>query len=1311
MILSDEFNRMLGAPNILGLPASSVDDVVMRVKAMSHIGYYAEAKAIAESGGHITPKMQASLDSFEYLKGILHNPDEVMGSDYIAKEVSAYFEAANRMDGFGIIVDDPKRWLGLTKSVTDATGKKVTNPALKKIMDNPYDFMKNPGKYIDDKARAAQLKEMIDTAEIPWDDFRMAIGGQERSIMAVASDLFGYVLQHAVPVTARAARGQWNATHPMATLGNVMFRMHRGLLRHGLTHFYLLTRPAYTGYNQVMNFNMMLLQNPLLTFRNYLEPASNIRRYAKELWGLEDVPAYVEQGFGYGYMMGREELEEIARMQGKTLPLIGEGTFAKGIRDIAKEYHAVVPTERPWIERAPFVGPLFHRAGMWVRGVNVGGEQYFRSGTYMMEHYKTFNRMQRELAKEMGIKDEWLLSLSQFPDQLKNFVSGTPIPAEHVMPRHLLGPYEMSVIDNLVSELPKDYTILDIVGAVKTAKKTAAQHYDELNLWYALRSGPKEAAKALDTIALGDVENAMRMAGYADEEVRRNLEELTRLMGPQERAFWEHVQARPWAAKEKLYMEKYSSAEHNVVWDRRQKLDEVFVDKIRVVAASHHAEALRLVNQAREAGTEAFQKDVSAIYAKMGREKTKLYDMWSEQVNKLWDDAITKAEATGGGLPLGAMDSPVLMEADQINNLLKMHGMEDMLNLEETAASQMLGKVRKEGMASLDRFESQLLVNWEGLLKADRTALLGESGSTVADLVRIRNTSLAYAKREGTRVSQYALFNYASRTNVDWAMSTLMPYPYWQTRFILHWATRCIDHPSQFNALVVLMKHWGEATKDLPTFLMASPIKLDLPDGSQVRFSPSMYFFPLSYTGLEVLRYGDQINDLVDGMAMLQDFVGGYMYPTVEMAMGLMSYSFDAPGYRSRGIGVAKNPTEIVKDILPQLKLLRGALGHNPSAVRWGLEHNMFTETDIAMAIRAMGDALNSGELTDVEAVKDAIRDLQDRRPNPLALKYLGQMLQRRLWTDSARYSGIPASKWYPEQQNTHQLMQLLYPDDSTPPAPDVQRQLLAAYPGLEVTRGVTVPAGLNRSQEDRWQASKRYYDTVDAARQQFLVDDMKELMDDFESPEPGATISASDFIGRRRSLYDQYRGVILEARSSAARNNAPIETDDRELFWREVGRPVWPKHPLDELVDQYYEIEAVNFPGTTAQETDWQAFFTAREDFMALLAPWEKKWLEDYLEGSDLPDAAFRAAQKTVRPYWAIRDALIAKDPNLKNLLKQLEYWTRVDPAMAEMYANHPTIKRFNSMVSALRRNMRLENVAIEAALVKWWGYSSIYA
>ena len=81
------------------------------------------------------------------------------------------------------------------------------------------------------------------------------------------------------------------------------------------------------------------------------------------------------------------------------------------------------------------------------------------------------------------------------------------------------------------------------------------------------------------------------------------------------------------------------------------------------------------------------------------------------------------------------------------------------------------------------------------------------------------------------------------------------------------------------------MKTWAEEAKNLPAFLSGSPITLNLPDGTQLRFSPLTHLFPLGYSGLEVLRYGTQVNDFVDAVSVVRDFVGGYMFPTTELAL------------------------------------------------------------------------------------------------------------------------------------------------------------------------------------------------------------------------------------------------------------------------------------------------------------------------------------------------------------------------------------------------------------------------------------------
>ena len=1139
----------------------------------------------------------------------------------------------------------------------------------------------------------AYLNKAIQKGTLDLDAYEAPIiAGMPRTTAQVEADILFSVQRAAAPLTRGTRGGALFGGGIIAGAINPLYDFARYTVRN-LTPMLLLTRPAFTAYNQMTNFYMLMERHSMGALKSILNPKM-MKIEAGKFWSVVDAPTMVREGMGFSYLAALEALEQGEEMLGalekakgmsKTLPLFGMGNWRQSVVELKNMYKNTPISQRPILER---IIPKLHSWDAWTRGVNVASEEYFRSATFFFTFRKTYDAQMKSWTKMMGIRSPGLHALST-SDNLEKFVSKElPIAPKDLMSMEGLSPATKARLELAASELKEGHTIEDVLN-LQTPKFVDDEAKVMKN--YVDAHGDFETInESLDDLVLG---------GPEDKEL---LDALA-ASSPRHQAFVKKVQAREWAKMEKRVDEitgPHTEAEQ-VLRDKLLKVKSAYGNRILLINTKYQTQITKYKEFAKAKGSEVLQSDVQHIYDKLFISKFNEFEACAKRYKEILDQIEKVKIEHGGVLSIGDVDDFFKTDASQFEAVFKQHGLDPdiMTGKKGIQMSDMVELWKSQELKSLNTARNQTLLNWESRMKETFPEYL-----TASDMQKLHNAAKHYSYREGVRTMENDYFNYGTRNNIDFLMSTVSPYPFWQTRFVMHFATRILDNPKQLNAMFILVNKWSDATKDLPSFLMSSPINLTLDDGGQVRFSPYQFFFPLGYGITSITKYSDQAQDAGDAISQIQDMVGGYLMPYWEIEMGLAS-NFGMPFSKSRGTGMARQPAEVIKDIVPQLKLLRGFMGFSPAATEWAYKHDMFTEGEIVQTVRAIGDALNSGELTDKAAAQEAVNALYDRRSNSIAIKYLNKVLQGKLITDSARYMGMPISYWSPESQRTWEAQKTLYPENTSPPDPEVRKKLLDAYPGLEIIRGNIVPAGLNKDQEKRWKAAREYYATSEIAGQE-RDDKLTQLQSDFDTPALGATVTAAEYMDRRKRIYSEYYGSLQVAQARAAQLGAPISAEDREAFWLEVGRKIFPRHPLDDVIEQYFSIESADYIAPDGG-ADWEGFFADRESFMAELAPWVRKWLEKYLDNPERPDYDYLQAQKLTRDYWNLKQAMITRDPDLEYIMQNIEYWGRVNQEVAAIFKKAPKYKSYSKTLELLRKRMRKQNPELNAALVKYWGYS----
>ena len=706
-------------------------------------------------------------------------------------------------------------------------------------------------------------------------------------------------------------------------------------------------------------------------------------------------------------------------------------------------------------------------------------------------------------------------------------------------------------------------------------------------------------------------------------------------------------------------------------------------------------------------------------------------DAWTKAINNL-------PESQRSGVSIDSLNLPTRMESRTLRRIMDEKGLDPKIYDPDQPPdiAAFIKQQRDKELSAIDRMVSDADELWRRTQLVDVTP----GRLTPDDATGIRagyNKVRAQAQRIASETTQQDFFDYGWRNYSDYAQNHLMPYPFWATRYMMHWITRTVQNPNQARVMMETVKHFVDASDDEPPHLRFSTKVATLSDDSEVRISPFGGILPIATPFINLLNPGRESNDLVTGMAQMQDFMGGFFFPTTELLLSASQLVPDIAGVdpdvtRTGGRGLARNAKEISLDLIPQLAMIMtgvNALGFEGITAAAG--DMLINESDKNSIMFAIGDDLTTGVLTDPVAAREAIESIRKGKPNGLAAIYAKKALGRRALTRASGLMGMPIRISTPGERKTAEGRRLLLPEDgSFPPAPDEVDSIYKQYPGLEITQGETIPSGLSRLQADQYRVTSGYWRTVrdlQSERDEELAAAWERLLD------PGNPLRGTEYRDQRSTMWasyiDRVRGALdgtveqaelrgldpgglplplaqdAEGRWIPDAMNSSLSRLKRQEFWSGVGRIVYPDNPLRFVEDGYYGISASDFVDEETQEIVWSDFFAARQEYMDTLPDPEYNYLRARIESRDNKDRGFRIAQEAARPYWQLRESLLARNPRVEMLLREIELaLKRGDNRRAARLRRRSTLRRFNTRLAREQERLRRRNPRVDAALVTFW-------
>ncbi len=1110
---------------------------------------------------------------------------------------------------------------------------------------------------------------------------------------------------------------------------NQLFRFSQQV-KNNLAPMWLFARPAYTAYNQSMNVMMVMLTNPTTAYK-YIPKYTKIfakpefmNEIEKELGPI--TAKYISEGFGgmTAESMTRRTLQSLPKELASKVEAGEKLTFGETFK--AFRASGTPEGNRTLLEKIPGVGFISDLT----RATNLRGESLAKAIDYVAVQDKVFKHEYGRLLRSMGVAEDkvgMLVNLNK--EGLDTLAKGKGItPA--LFDRHsVLQPGELSLVQEELAKLPANHTVTDRLAAIDNAKsRMMSEGWEGLRQRIVVEFGqPEDSLELLSKDLRAKVEDRLKSLPPGGSEVDRLKAYETALLSelkttnPSHVAFWERVNkagaevaTSGETAKNEMLAWVAAGREKTEAYNIAQK--EIADITARTVHQTHinWVAGMPRIQQLYEEGKVV---EAQKLMKQIGGRNTILWNNQRKAENEINNNIFLKYKAY--------FDKPSLSQEEK-DNLAKGLAMLDYgkripdadvtkiltdLGMPEADPNRkgLLSWIEAERNKSVDRFNEARKATAEAYSKH----ILGDSvtnlGISIQGATSLRNEAFTLSHREALRRSQNDLFNYAHRTNLDYGLQHLMPFPYWNTRFVMHWAQRAVENPNQLNIIASLMKNWNEENKNKPPYLRFSAFKFKAPGGTELMLSPMTFFFPLGYNLMDILKYGEDTDDVVDAISNVQDAIGGYLYPMWEIALGTIGV-----GYKTRGTGLVKDPLEAMKNFIPQEKIIGSGIGSiSPSILKWmaGKVANnqpLIPEETMNQTIFAIGDAANAGKIDKLQA-ENAIKSLQSGELDGVALKYLGQVSKRTFGQSLMRYAGLPFSVVAPDSMQTFQARKQYYGDtpEVEPVHPDIQKAIDAQYPGLEVVRGKVTPSGLTKGQYEQWKAASNFFETsrsVGDERDALL----KQLQIDFEKP--GSKLTGNNYMDERKNIYTSYNSKINLAKEIAMNKDAPITNTERELFWKSVGRKTWPTHPAEQLLNDFYKIEAEQFKEGSL--IDWNAFFNAREDFLSSLDPISRKWIEQEVDSPDRPDADYRKALKVLKPYFSVKDNLLMQvDETTRDAMELVDIYNTkyrqglIDVNTLRTIESSPVVRKFNQSVDMSKEILRRSNPEIQRYLIRYFG------
>lgn len=1067
----------------------------------------------------------------------------------------------------------------------------------------------------------------------------------------------------------------------------------------------------------------------------------------------------VTLGFRHGInLYGLPSALKNTESLGITKSIFGDAAILKSettglLREYTAESGRAVDSVEEWAQAAVLTR-TWGIGGFFKFGTKLAkkNDDWARRATFSMTAMKVWrSEWKRELKRHGLNRDETaLLSSVLSPDDMKNALArllpgtdGPSLSALDLTPTGDLSDAGRIFWDESVEVIghqPRDIADLNIIG--QRTKQNIRAHYRRM-----ADEGEVEFGNVNDRLIteydglIEDMETFSRVRKL-DGETRDAIKTEIARLKEQRPTFSRDMQLN-WLNIEAGAQRVKNAGYRDVV--RVHAVGEV-EERVADIKVQHFLRDRRQIEQhyrnLREIVPSEAAKRVPELTKAHALKRTAINNEFSERIIKIQDefvaamDKVPKDELSG--ISMSDLEIPSALPRVQLHKIMEDVGL-DPAQFSPDDLPNMHKFVLERGQREA-KMVDDMLAEAASNISDTRKGLFARGagqGEKAEALLAGYNRVRAKTQRVATESTQQGFFDYGWRNYMDYAQNHLMPFPFWGTRYMVYWATRSIQNPAQLRIALRIIAEYQKSSQDEAPHLRFSKKVKEFDDGTQIRYSPLGGLLPIASPFIDAMSPGRETTDAIQIMAKIQDFAGGYLFPTTELAFSMAdAFGFDLT--RSGARGLARKPKEIVLDMVPQLALLLtgiNALGYERIVSQAG--NSFLTEKNKNAMLFAIADDLNTGALTDMEAAREAVRSIVAGQPNSLAAGYAKKVFGRSFLSRATGLLGVPLRISTRGERVTAEARARILPEAGQPgPHPDEVKLIYDAFPGLTITQGQILPSGMNQEQQELFRITADYHESTRDLRER-REEELQVFWDRLIDPnnpltgeqyrEERSRIWAAYSAGTSGSLVQTIERTIArgldidllplpvapdeQGRIVPVMGSATLARQKRQQFWVAAGRIIYPDNPFRLIEDGYYNISPDQFRSEETGLIDWSGFFGARAGYIESLLPAEQQFLAARVNSEDNADAGYRRAQEAVSEYWMLRDDLAARDDRLDDLSREISLaQKRGDQRRVQRLQRHPALRRFERDLARARQRLRRQDRILDGALALFWGYTPVH-
>lgn len=818
----------------------------------------------------------------------------------------------------------------------------------------------------------------------------------------------------------------------------------------------------------------------------------------------------------------------------------------------------------------------------------------------------------------------------------------------------------------------------EVERTVGILKERLAAHYDELSDQFVLNFGTdEEFFRVTSERVAAEVDEMIRGTGISGAGLQEIRNWETRHLAQQEAL----------SLREKDLLKRVPS--HDMTPAEKIVQDQIFEMRGKT-AAGYRTSRLSLQKQFRDeiqslklSGSRR-QAQYDAVTNKFMRKDKELFDKFEKAKNGWLDDFEAQLD--------------------------KVHSGENVLYTQGIQSEEATEILRKMGM---EKFDPALDVNWKELVASEMTAphmqnidacytqWMRDAWQAAPDApdANLLITAFTDAINEGqmlaTMETNRVLFNYAHQSILDHALGHISPFPFFQNRHLLSMGMMAFERPRQFAFFAQVLNKWYQANSDKPESMRWSwETPIELGDGTKILFRPQSWMQPMHMPIMEVVALGNGDGDtqtVLDTVRLTKEFTGNFLYPQIEMIA-----STAAPQWTGTRYAALRDPFEVMKGMIPQYAMGVHAMGNFKSTAGFAIQNRKFmlNEQQLTSCHYAIQELVNNGEITLEQghmAADNLNKGIADEWNTKAAQIALGG--DRGFWVKMAQFHGLPLTAYTPGWAKSEMVRR-----QSQEGVPEGKRRLnLPNYfddlkelmPGTALNY-YTPPKELTRSDQNKWRKAVDYWHQRDMA---MLSRQQRQIEIDAWYEE--GQIDGKGWVSLRNENYRAW-GAGMEDLDKRIPDALKGGEELRE-FYRQMGRQVFPTHPLRAYIEGYFEIEL-----DEGYPPNYESLRTRREKYLRSIPVDAREYVRWYSQKNLTPtERVYKESVAVMTPYWSIERIVMEK----RGLLKEWES-VRGNPQFEyQMRQENRAYAEALKEVAKYRQWIKESDPAVAEAYASFWG------